>query len=109
MQPIGEEEMSGPFAVPLPIQLEDNTDPAIRELAYAAQKYGRLAAVDPSDSDAIYNHGLALQELALRASTSRTDQEKLLQQVSLANKHISLANKVDLSTHAYTHKHSVHL
>lgn len=80
-QSITEEEEVGPVPVPLPVQLEDNADAVIRELAYAAQKYGRMAAVDPSNSDAIYNHGLALQELALRASTSRTDQEKLLQQV----------------------------
>ena len=68
----------------LPIQLTETKDLQVRELAFAAQKYGAAAMRDPGDFEAIYNHGLALQELALRSSETRENQEVLLRQVSLA-------------------------
>lgn len=53
----------------------------VRELTLAAQRYGRAGQRDPGDFEAIYNHGLALQELALRSNSSRPQQELLLRQV----------------------------
>lgn len=69
--------------LPLPIQLTETKDSQVRELAFAAQKYGTAGIRNPGDFEAIYNHGLALQELALRCSETREDQEALLRQVSL--------------------------
>lgn len=72
----------GPRTWPLPAGLAENKDPQVRELAFAAQKYGAAGIKDPGDFEAIYNHGLALQELALRCSGSRESQEHLLRQVN---------------------------
>jgi hypothetical protein len=77
-------DASSPRAAPLPFQLTDITDPVVRELALAAQRYGRAGQRDPGDFEAIYNHGLALQELALRSNSSRPHQELLLRQVRQA-------------------------
>ena len=67
-------EKRRPQPVPLPIQLTESTDLSTRELACAAQRYGKAAQLDSEDFDTVYNHGLALQELALRATTSRQEQ-----------------------------------
>lgn len=72
---------------PLPIQLNETKDPQVRELAFAAQKYGAASMRDPGDFEAIYNHGLALQELALRCSETRENQEILLRQVGPPESH----------------------
>ena len=72
-----------PQPVPLPIHLSDTADHTIRELAFAAQRYGKAAQRDPEDFEAVYNHGLALQELALRSGNSRNEQQKLLTQVQV--------------------------
>lgn len=74
---------------PLPIQLTETKDPQVRELAFAAQKYGAASVRDPGDFEAIYNHGLALQELALRCSETRENQEILLRQVNSFTSHHS--------------------
>ena len=66
----------------LPVLLTETTDPTTRELAFAAQRYGKAAQRDPGDFEAVYNHGLALQELALRAGSSRKEQQELLIQVT---------------------------
>lgn len=76
-----EREDQQPQPVPLPIKLTESTDLSTRELAYAAQRYGKAAQRDSQDFDAVYNYGLALQELALRSTTSRQEQLALLQQV----------------------------
>ena len=72
-----------PQPLPLPVMLTETTDPTTRELAFAAQRYGKAAQRDPGDFEAVYNHGLALQELALRAGSSRKEQQDLLIQVTL--------------------------
>ena len=77
----GYEDEVGPRTLPLPIEIAHTKDPHVRELAFAAQKYGAAGLRDPGDFEAIYNHGLALQELALRCSGSRENQEFLLRQV----------------------------
>lgn len=74
-------EPKSPQPAPLPLQLASVEDVSVRELAFAAQRYNRLAQREPDDFEAVYNHGLALQELALRATASRHEQLQLLQQV----------------------------
>lgn len=69
-------------AAPLPVQFKETKDPQVRELVLAAQKYGAAGLLDPGDFEAVYNHGLALQELALRYSETRENQEILLRQAS---------------------------
>lgn len=61
--------------------LTEAAEPAVRELAWAAQRYAEAAEADGSDFESVYNHGLTLQELALRAGSSREEQLELLQQV----------------------------
>ena len=68
----------------LPFPLPDSADAGLKELAAAAQRYGHAAQEAPGDYDAVYNHGLALQELATRLSSSQADQLKLLSQVRQA-------------------------
>ncbi len=64
----------------IPISVK-SADHSTRELAFAAQRYAKAAQKDPSDYESVYNHGLALQELASRMASSRTEQMQLLQQV----------------------------
>lgn len=79
-----EEGSATQSSVPLPINVGEATDLGTRELAYAAQRYGKAARRDATDFEAVYNHGLALQELALRAVDSRQEQLGLLEQVLTA-------------------------
>ena len=65
----------------IPISVK-SADHSTRELAFAAQRYAKAAQKDPSDYESVYNHGLALQELASRMASSRTEQMQLLQQVA---------------------------
>lgn len=53
-----------------------------RELALAAQRYAAAAAADAADYEAVYNHGLALQELATRAGGSPSRHFQLLTQAN---------------------------
>ena len=64
----------------IPISVK-SADHSTRELAFAAQRYAKAAQKDPSDYEAVYNHGLALQELASRMAASRTEQMQLLEKV----------------------------
>ncbi|KAK9826480.1 hypothetical protein WJX81_003553 [Elliptochloris bilobata] len=66
---------SAPAHAPLPLK---SADPTTRELALAAQRFARAAQRQPDDFEAVYNHGLALQELATRAGASRAEQLRLL-------------------------------
>ena len=66
---------TAPAHAPLPLK---SADPVTRELALAAQRFARAAQRQPGDFEAVYNHGLALQELGARASASRTEQLRLL-------------------------------
>ncbi len=63
--------------------LTEAAEPAVRELAWAAQRYAEAAEADESDFESVYNHGLTLQELALRAGSSEEQQLELLGQVNL--------------------------
>ena len=64
----------------IPISVK-SADHSTRELAFAAQRYAKAAQKDPSDYESVYNHGLALQELASRMAASRTEQMQLLEKV----------------------------
>ena len=75
--------------MPLPWSLPANADAGLKDLAAAAQRYGQAADAAPGDYDAVYNHGLALQELATRLGSSQADQLALLSQVS-AKRHAGL-------------------
>ena len=66
---------AAPAHAPLPLK---SADPVTRELALAAQRFARAAQRQPGDFEACYNHGLALQELAVRAGVSRAEQLRLL-------------------------------
>ena len=66
---------AAPAHAPLPLK---SADPTTRELALAAQRFARAAKRQPGDFEAVYNHGLALQELATRAGASRAEQLRLL-------------------------------
>ncbi len=65
-------------------QLTLDQDLHVRELAFAAFQYAATTAEHPNDYDALYNHGLVLQELSGRMPTSSADQIGLLRQVSFA-------------------------
>ena len=65
----------------IPISVK-SADHSTRELAFAAQRYAKAAQKNPSDFESIYNHGLALQELASRMASSRTEQMQLLEKVN---------------------------
>lgn len=69
-----------PHAALIPISVA-SLDHSTRELALAAQRYEKATRRDACDFDAVYNHGLALQELASRITASRTEQLRLLSQV----------------------------
>ncbi|KAK9806699.1 hypothetical protein WJX73_010014 [Symbiochloris irregularis] len=62
------------------IPLPEGADINLKELAAAAQRYSQLAAEAPEDYDSVYNHGLALQELAARLGSAQAEQLQLLQQ-----------------------------
>lgn len=64
----------------IPISVK-SADHSTRELAFAAQRYAKAAQKNPADFESVYNHGLALQELASRMASSRTEQMRLLEQV----------------------------
>ena len=66
----------------IPISVK-SADHSTRELAFAAQRYAKAAQKNPSDYESVYNHGLALQELASRMASSNTEQMRLLEQVSI--------------------------
>ena len=66
----------GPLAL-----LTEAAEPAVRELAWAAQRYAAAAEADENDFESVYNHGLTLQELALKAGSSQEEQLELLKQV----------------------------
>lgn len=92
--PVGfrtEQDDSGGVAesnVPLPppqlpapaIDLPASADADTRELAVAAQRYAEAASEDAADFEAVYNHGLALQELATRSSSDPVRHFQLLTQ-----------------------------
>lgn len=71
---------SAPQPQMIPISVK-SADHSTRELAFAAQRYAKAAQRNSADFEAIYNHGLALQELASRVTSSRDEQTRLLQQV----------------------------
>ncbi len=71
-----------PVRPPPPIELPPGADSGTRELAAAAQRYAAAAAANATDYEAVYNHGLALQELATRAGGGKPQQFQLLSQVS---------------------------
>ncbi|CAL8468113.1 g7652 [Coccomyxa elongata] len=70
---------SAPQPQMIPISVK-SADHSTRELAFAAQRYAKAAQRNSADFEAIYNHGLALQELASRVTSSRDEQMRLLQQ-----------------------------
>lgn len=61
-----------------------SSDLQTRELAFAAKQYSSCCTASPEDSsyDLLYNHGLVLQELAVRLTPGSTDQVVMLQEVS---------------------------
>ncbi|KAK9803421.1 hypothetical protein WJX72_010561 [[Myrmecia] bisecta] len=69
-----------PAVHPTPVQVPEGADHHVRELAFAAQRYAKAAQRDTADFDAVYNHGLALQELATRLGAAPSDQLRLLNQ-----------------------------
>jgi hypothetical protein len=83
----------------IPISVK-SADHNTRELAYAAQRYGKAAQRDALDFDAIYNHGLALQELASRVQKSRSDQLRLLSQACDPLKKLQLMDRRMLSIYS---------
>ena len=48
------------------ISLEDETDPHIKDLLFAAKRYAALIQTDGNNFEAVYNHGLVLQGLAAK-------------------------------------------
>ena len=69
-----------PRVQPIPVALQ-GAEPSVRELALAAQRYAKATQQDGGDFEAVYNHGLALQELATHVS-DRSEQLRLLSQAS---------------------------
>lgn len=65
-------------------QLSEDPDLHVRELAFAARQYAVATAENPKDYDALYNHGLVLQELSGRLPAASADQASMLRQVSLS-------------------------
>jgi hypothetical protein len=53
----------------------------VRELALAARQYALATAGQPQDHDALYNHGLVLQELSGRLQAGSAEQAAMLRQV----------------------------
>lgn len=60
-----------------------SSDLQTRELAFAAKQYSSCCTASPNDSnyDTLYNHGLVLQELAVRLVSGSPDQVVMLQEV----------------------------
>lgn len=65
-------------------QLAEDADLHVRELAFAARQYAVATADNPTDYDALYNHGLVLQELSGRLPAGSAEQAGLLRQVGTA-------------------------
>lgn len=66
-----------------PLQaLAEDADLHVRELAFAARQYATAIAEDPHDYDALYNHGLVLQELSNKLPGASKEQVQFLRQVS---------------------------
>jgi hypothetical protein len=52
----------------------------VRELAYAARQYAVATTDNPADFDALYNHGLVLQELSGKLPAASSEQAAMLRQ-----------------------------
>eukprot|EP00877_Chromochloris_zofingiensis_P000186 jgi/Chrzof1/10168/Cz04g31140.t1 len=64
-----------------PLQaLAEDADLHVRELAFAARQYATAIAEDPHDYDALYNHGLVLQELSNKLPGASKEQVQFLRQ-----------------------------
>jgi hypothetical protein len=66
---------------PLLAQLSEDPDLTCRELSFAARQYEVATAQAPGDYDALYNHGLVLQELSGRLPAASKEQAMILRQV----------------------------
>eukprot|EP00879_Flechtneria_rotunda_P021099 GHRR01022228.1.p1 GENE.GHRR01022228.1~~GHRR01022228.1.p1 ORF type:complete len:452 (+),score=168.60 GHRR01022228.1:388-1743(+) len=67
--------------LPAPLdQLSEDSDLHVRELAFAARQYTVATAENPADYDALYNHGVLLQELSGKLPAASADQTALLRQ-----------------------------
>jgi hypothetical protein len=61
--------------------LAEDADLHVRELAFAARQYAVATAEQPDDYDALYNHGLVLQELSGKLQQASAEQAAMLRQV----------------------------
>jgi hypothetical protein len=61
--------------------LAEDADLHVRELAFAARQYEVATAEQPDDYDALYNHGLVLQELSGKLQQASAEQAAMLRQV----------------------------
>ena len=66
---------TGPLAA-----LSEDPDLHVRELALAARQYAAALATTPGDYDALYNHGLVLQELSGRLPAASPEQAAFLRE-----------------------------
>eukprot|EP00882_Tetradesmus_deserticola_P029949 GHRQ01033586.1.p1 GENE.GHRQ01033586.1~~GHRQ01033586.1.p1 ORF type:complete len:292 (+),score=102.29 GHRQ01033586.1:299-1174(+) len=71
--------VSGRLPAPLSALAEDS-DLHLRELAFAARQYAVATAEQPDDYDALYNHGLVLQELSGKLQPASAEQAAMLRQ-----------------------------
>ncbi|WIA29190.1 hypothetical protein OEZ86_011701 [Tetradesmus obliquus] len=71
--------ISGKLPAPLSALAED-PDLHVRELAFAARQYAVATAEQPDDYDALYNHGLVLQELSGKLQQASAEQAAMLRQ-----------------------------
>lgn len=62
-------------------QLAEDPDLHVRELAFAALQYALATAENPAHFDALYNHGLVLQELSSKLPAASAEQASMLRQV----------------------------
>jgi len=69
-----------PPQTPLQV-LTEHSDLHVRELAFAARQYAIATASTPGDHDALYHHGLVLQELSAKVPPGSEDQIAFLKQV----------------------------
>lgn len=65
-------------------KLAEDSDLHVRELAFAARQYAVATAEQPTDFNALYNHGLVLQELSTKLPAASADQAAMLRQVRTA-------------------------